>query len=198
MLQNCHKAHMRSSGQSIVFTSVDLHTVQEYHDKVHGDTRKLAGDQELASFNLEKRDLASSAATIAVKAWEFCVVDLRRDCGDEDCVMMTAPNAKRHRGSTSDSAYADDLDEAASMASSVVETDVDMKYLTGTSKEVLSPIIKRLYITVILSGTGLGRTNNGVEAYMTNGKLSEFDCTLLAKHRRAPANRFATCLSSKH
>ena len=30
--------------QAIMFTSVDLHTVQEYHDKVYGDTRKLAGD----------------------------------------------------------------------------------------------------------------------------------------------------------
>ena len=49
---------------------------------------------------------------------------------------MTTPNAKRDRGSTSDSACANDLDEAASVASSVVEKDVDMKYLTGTSKEV--------------------------------------------------------------
>ena len=38
--------------------------------------------------------------------------------------MITTPNAKRH---TSDSACADDLDEAASMTSSVVEKDVDAR-----------------------------------------------------------------------
>ena len=41
-----------------MFTNVDLHTVQEYHDKVYGNTRKLTGDQELASFDFEKRDIA--------------------------------------------------------------------------------------------------------------------------------------------
>ena len=55
---------------------------------------------------------------------------------------------------------------------------------TGTSKELLSVIIKRLDIHTILSGTGLGRTNNGAEAYMAIGKLSQYDCTLLAKHRQ--------------
>ena len=71
------------------------------------------------------------------------------------------------------------------MASSVVEKDVDMNYFTGTSKEILSAIITRLDTTTILLGTGLGHTNNGAETYMTNGKFSEFDGTLLSQHRRA-------------
>ena len=50
VLQDCLKAHLQRSGQSVMFTNVDLLTVQEYHDKVYGDTRKLAG-QEVASFN---------------------------------------------------------------------------------------------------------------------------------------------------
>ena len=79
MLQSCHKAHLQISGQSIMFTNVHLHTVQDYHDKVDGETRKLAGDQELASFNFEKGDFAISAATTGRrKAWGFCVVDLRK------------------------------------------------------------------------------------------------------------------------
>ena len=32
--QSCRKAHLQSSGRSIMFTNVDLHTVQEYHDCV--------------------------------------------------------------------------------------------------------------------------------------------------------------------
>ena len=44
---------------------------------------------------------------------------------------------------TLDRVCADDLDEAAWMASSVVEKDADMKYFTGISKKILSAIIKR-------------------------------------------------------
>ena len=62
VLQNCRAAHFQSSGHSIMFKNEDLRTVQEYDDKVYGITRKLAEDQESASFNSEKRDLASSAA----------------------------------------------------------------------------------------------------------------------------------------
>ena len=173
LLQNCRKAHLQSSGQSITFTNV--HTVQEYLDKVYVDTRKLAEHQEY----FEKRDLARSAATIAALKRRGSAQSI-----SEETAELTTPHARRHRGSTSDSACTDDLDEAASMASPAVEKDVDMKYLTGTSKEMLTAIIKRLDTTSMLSGTGLGRTNNGADAYMTNGKLSEFDCTRLAKHRR--------------
>ena len=36
-LQSCQKAHLQSSGKSIMFKDVDLHTVQEYHDKMYSD-----------------------------------------------------------------------------------------------------------------------------------------------------------------
>ena len=184
--QNCHRAHVQSASQSIMFTNVDLHRVQEYHDKVHGDPRKLSGYKELASFNFEKRDLASFPANIgSSQRRRFCVVHIRRDSRDE---------SQCH--DDNDSACADDLDEAASMASSVVEKDVDVKDLTGASKEILLAIIQRLDISTILSGTGLGRTNNGAEAYVTNGKLNEFDCTLLAKHRRTVLQQIGSQPSS--
>ena len=100
--QNCHNAHLQSSDQSIMFTSADLHTVQEYRDKVYGDTLKFARDQELASFNFEKHDLASCAGTIAGlkgggSAWSISkeIAEAKAD------VMMTTPNAKRHTGRTS-------------------------------------------------------------------------------------------------
>ena len=42
VLQKSHKADSQSSSQSSMFTNVDLHNIQEYHDKVCGGTRKLA------------------------------------------------------------------------------------------------------------------------------------------------------------
>ena len=57
VLQNCNSAQMQIPGQSIMLTNVDLHTVLVYHDKVRGDPRNLAGDQELS---FEKRDLFTS------------------------------------------------------------------------------------------------------------------------------------------
>ena len=115
-----------------------------------GDTRKFADDQELASFNFEKRDLASSAATIGGSKRGGSAWSISEEAAEtKAAVITTTPSAKRDRRSSSESACADDLDEAASTASSVVEKDVDMKYLTGTSKEILSAIIKRLDITTI-------------------------------------------------
>ena len=52
------------------------------------------------------------------------------------------------------------------MTSSVVEKDVDMKYLTGTSKEVLSALVKRLDITTILSVRAPDRAKNRAEGQM--------------------------------
>ena len=113
MVQSCHKAHLPGPRQSVMVTGVDLHTVQDHHDKVHGDTRKLPGDQALVGFNFEKRHRG------------FCAADFRPDCGDEGRCHYANPSAKRQRGSNSDSSFADVLDEAASMASSVSEKDVD-------------------------------------------------------------------------
>ena len=190
VMQNCEKAHLQSSARSIMFTSVDLRTVQEWHDRVYGDARKLVGDR----LNFEKRDLASSAATIAGLKRGV----LRGRSAEKADVMMTTPNAKRHTGSTSDSVCADDPDEAASMASSVVQKDVDVQYLIGTSKEILSDIINWLDITTIGDGSGLDQQRR-------RGVHDEWEVERVRLHpspeaspRGAPTNWFAAGFSSKH
>ena len=69
-LWSCHTAHLQSVGQSIMFTSVDLHTVQEYHDKVHEQSAEtdwvpgVRGIQHRAT-----RPCQFSRAHLRLKAW---------------------------------------------------------------------------------------------------------------------------------
>ena len=64
MSYKSNEAHLQSSGQSIMFTNVDLHTVQEYHDNVYGELQR-------------KRAPACSAAIIVGESVGFCAVDRR-------------------------------------------------------------------------------------------------------------------------
>ena len=125
-LRPVHHVHKRGSAHS---PGVPRQSVWRYAEI---GWRPVVGELQLG----ETRPCQFCSDPRGLQAWVWSISE--ETVETKAGVIMTTPNAKRHRGCTSVSACADVPDEAASMASSVVEKDVDMKYLTGTSKEIPS------------------------------------------------------------
>ena len=94
----------------------------------------------------------------------------------------------RESGSDADGVGSDDDDDASNEDSddeACASDDAglgDVGKLTGNSNEILQALKHRLQVTSILDGHRLGRSLNGSQAYLSNGKLNETDRHFLKRH----------------